>query len=232
MAFHKIPRKFDCPEIASDLKTRLLYSDDIDSGRDPGYRGDHGYPQAHRLRHPGRRDQTLPGLPPRRSDRHRRRSRRLQIPGAGRLPSQKKRRPMHSRQGHPCRGVPGRRAGAGPVPCSAVRRSPGPETGCGPGQERRGLRAGPGTSTNGWRKGDSSNPEPHGHGQQCVAPQFLEFIGMQDERCTVGRIFYLFNIMDPVHRRYQSKVAFTGNVKQRSSQAGPGTANRMRFAGM
>ncbi|WP_319410171.1 hypothetical protein [uncultured Desulfosarcina sp.] len=31
MAFHKIPRKFDCPEIASDLKTRLLYSDDIDS---------------------------------------------------------------------------------------------------------------------------------------------------------------------------------------------------------
>ena len=31
MAFHKIPRKFDCPEIASDLKNRLLYSDDIDS---------------------------------------------------------------------------------------------------------------------------------------------------------------------------------------------------------
>ena len=32
MAYHKIPRKFDCPEIASDLKTRLLYSDDIDNG--------------------------------------------------------------------------------------------------------------------------------------------------------------------------------------------------------
>ena len=31
MAFHKIPRKFDCSEIASDLKNRLLYSDDIDS---------------------------------------------------------------------------------------------------------------------------------------------------------------------------------------------------------
>ena len=32
MAYHKIPRKFDCPEIASDLKNRLLYSDDVDSG--------------------------------------------------------------------------------------------------------------------------------------------------------------------------------------------------------
>jgi hypothetical protein len=32
MAFHKIPRKFDCSEIASALKNRLLYSDDIDSG--------------------------------------------------------------------------------------------------------------------------------------------------------------------------------------------------------
>jgi hypothetical protein len=31
MAYHKIPRKFDCPEIASDLKNRLLYSDDVDS---------------------------------------------------------------------------------------------------------------------------------------------------------------------------------------------------------
>ncbi|WP_319408807.1 hypothetical protein [uncultured Desulfosarcina sp.] len=35
MAYHKIPRKFDCPEIASDLKTRLLYSDDIDSSVTP-----------------------------------------------------------------------------------------------------------------------------------------------------------------------------------------------------
>jgi hypothetical protein len=32
MAYHKIPRKFDCPEIASALKNRLLYSDDVDSG--------------------------------------------------------------------------------------------------------------------------------------------------------------------------------------------------------
>lgn len=32
MAYHKIPRKFDCPEIASDLKNRLLYSDDINAG--------------------------------------------------------------------------------------------------------------------------------------------------------------------------------------------------------
>jgi len=32
MAYHKIPRKFDCPEISSDLKNRLLYSDDIDNG--------------------------------------------------------------------------------------------------------------------------------------------------------------------------------------------------------
>ncbi|WP_319410125.1 hypothetical protein [uncultured Desulfosarcina sp.] len=41
-----------------------------------------------------------------------------------------------------------------------------------------------------------------------VAPQFLEYVGMQDERRTVGRIFYLFNIMDPAHRRYKSTVAF------------------------
>jgi len=31
MAYHKIPRKFDCPGIVDDLKNRLLYSDDIDS---------------------------------------------------------------------------------------------------------------------------------------------------------------------------------------------------------
>ena len=30
-----------------------------------------------------------------------------------------------------------------------------------------------------------------------VAPQFLEYVGMQNECYTVGRIFYLFNIMDP-----------------------------------
>jgi hypothetical protein len=31
MAYRKVPRKFDCPGIAEELKNRLLYSDDIDS---------------------------------------------------------------------------------------------------------------------------------------------------------------------------------------------------------
>ena len=30
-----------------------------------------------------------------------------------------------------------------------------------------------------------------------VAPQFLEYVCMENERYTEGRIFYLFNIMDP-----------------------------------
>ena len=41
-----------------------------------------------------------------------------------------------------------------------------------------------------------------------VAQQFLEYVGMQDERHTVGKIIYLFNIMDPAHKRYKSTVAF------------------------
>ena len=41
-----------------------------------------------------------------------------------------------------------------------------------------------------------------------VAQQFLEYVGMQDERYTVGKIVYLFNIMDPAHSRYKSTVAF------------------------
>lgn len=41
-----------------------------------------------------------------------------------------------------------------------------------------------------------------------VDPQFLEFIGIQDERNTVGKMIYLFNIMDPTHKRYRSTVAF------------------------
>ena len=41
-----------------------------------------------------------------------------------------------------------------------------------------------------------------------VAPQFLEYIGMQDERHTAGCILYLFNIMDPAHQRYRSTIAF------------------------
>ncbi len=46
-----------------------------------------------------------------------------------------------------------------------------------------------------------------------VHETFLEFVGVQDESCTVGRIFYLFNIMDPAHRRYKSTVAFFITVK-------------------
>jgi hypothetical protein len=41
-----------------------------------------------------------------------------------------------------------------------------------------------------------------------VAPQFLEYIGAQDERATVGRFFYLFNILDPRHRQFRSTVSF------------------------
>lgn len=40
-----------------------------------------------------------------------------------------------------------------------------------------------------------------------VAPQFMEYVGMQDERHTVGKLIYLFNIMDPGHGRYKSTVA-------------------------
>lgn len=39
-----------------------------------------------------------------------------------------------------------------------------------------------------------------------VAPQFLEYVGIQDERHTVGKILYHFNIMDPLHRHYKSTV--------------------------
>ena len=41
-----------------------------------------------------------------------------------------------------------------------------------------------------------------------VAQQFLEYVGMQDERHTVGKIIYLFNIMDPAHKLFKSTVAF------------------------
>lgn len=36
----------------------------------------------------------------------------------------------------------------------------------------------------------------------------LDYIGMQDERRTVGKVIYLFNIMDPLHWRYRSTVSF------------------------
>ena len=41
-----------------------------------------------------------------------------------------------------------------------------------------------------------------------VAQQFLEYVGVQDERHTVGKIIYHFNIMDPTHGRYKSTVTF------------------------
>ena len=41
-----------------------------------------------------------------------------------------------------------------------------------------------------------------------VAPQFMEFCGIQDERQTVGKVLYHFTIMDPSHLRYKSTVAF------------------------
>jgi len=44
-----------------------------------------------------------------------------------------------------------------------------------------------------------------------VAPQFLEYIGMQDERRTVGTVLYLFNIIDPAHHRYKSTVSYNVN---------------------
>jgi hypothetical protein len=46
-----------------------------------------------------------------------------------------------------------------------------------------------------------------------VAPQFLEYIGSQDERHTVGKIIHHFTIMDPAHRRYKSTVAHTVVLK-------------------
>jgi hypothetical protein len=41
-----------------------------------------------------------------------------------------------------------------------------------------------------------------------VAQQFLEYVGTQDERQTVGKIIYHFNIMDPAHRHFKSTVAY------------------------
>ena len=46
-----------------------------------------------------------------------------------------------------------------------------------------------------------------------VDQKFLEYVGMQDERHTVGKIFYLFNIMDPAHQRYKSTVTFVEKVE-------------------
>jgi len=51
-----------------------------------------------------------------------------------------------------------------------------------------------------------------------VAPQFLEYIGTQDERCTVGKVLLHFTITDPTHRRYKSTVAHTVVLKSRYPQ--------------
>ena len=47
-----------------------------------------------------------------------------------------------------------------------------------------------------------------------VAPAFLEFVGIQDERRTVGKLIFHFTIMDPAHRRFKSTVAFVQVLKE------------------
>jgi hypothetical protein len=39
-----------------------------------------------------------------------------------------------------------------------------------------------------------------------IAPCFLEFIGVQDERKTVGMILYHFNVWDDQHEKYKSTI--------------------------
>jgi len=46
-----------------------------------------------------------------------------------------------------------------------------------------------------------------------VAPQFLEHLGTQDERESVGKVLYHFTIMDPIHEQYRSTVAYTEIVQ-------------------
>jgi len=46
-----------------------------------------------------------------------------------------------------------------------------------------------------------------------VAQQLLEYVGLQDERQTVGKVIYHFNILDPAHRRYRSTVTFVEQVR-------------------
>lgn len=54
-----------------------------------------------------------------------------------------------------------------------------------------------------------------------VAPAFLEFVGIQDERHTVGKLFYHFTIMDPTHRCYKSTVAFLKTDKPVETSVSP-----------
>jgi len=41
-----------------------------------------------------------------------------------------------------------------------------------------------------------------------VNAAFLEFIGVQDERETIGKRIYHFNVMDPHHDKYRSTVVW------------------------
>ncbi|MCB2147606.1 MAG: hypothetical protein KQI81_14110 [Deltaproteobacteria bacterium] len=54
-----------------------------------------------------------------------------------------------------------------------------------------------------------------------VAPQFLEFLGVQDERHTVGKILYHFHIQDAQHPRYRSTVTFMVAVQGAQRWAAP-----------
>jgi hypothetical protein len=45
-----------------------------------------------------------------------------------------------------------------------------------------------------------------------VSASGLAYIGMQDERHTVGKVIYLFNILDPLHWRYKSTVSYVERV--------------------
>ena len=40
-----------------------------------------------------------------------------------------------------------------------------------------------------------------------VAPNFLEFIGVMDASL-IGKMLYMFNILDPTHEAYRSTIAF------------------------
>ena len=46
-----------------------------------------------------------------------------------------------------------------------------------------------------------------------VSASCLAYIGMQDERHTVGKVIHLFNISDPLHWRYRSTVSFMEVVR-------------------
>jgi len=41
-----------------------------------------------------------------------------------------------------------------------------------------------------------------------IAPAFLEFVGIQDETKTVGKVLYMFNIEDPRNINYKSTICY------------------------